>query len=452
MKKIIIILVSIFFISSFAYSQSDEEVQTTDQSVESIESTETSEDTEELGTENSEESAKKASLPSTNKRKSFAMGMNLHAMLSNSYFNINEFFGDGPLVVDLNAMNDKIPKSGYGISILCGLDLFLDIYLKDKYKFGLFLDADAYSLIKIPKSLINFLAEGNADTPRITDEINSTASIFVEQSAFFGMKIKDLSFRVNTSWFVPLIYLDKYIGKYEYVNSSDGKTKLKGELYTRLYSPLPIFGGQNSKFSSKDISKSLGFDIDFIGAYNLPPYARVNFGLLNIPIVPAHLHKGIGITYKGNFELESLVAYMEASIQKDEKAKKEIMTSNLDGEVKKGYNLKRKAIFRPLKLIASADVYPLQNELLIVTPSLAMHCLKPFYVDLGVRVESHFAKVLGAYIDIKREDRIWKHKLGAFVDARAVRFELAAALSSPNFIKSFSGTGAQIDLTVVFGY
>ncbi len=330
MKKLIFIL-SIFFIISFAYAQDENDnlievpqpdaisddcgkgsdsLEDCNEPVDFIQVPPNTEEPILNKSEEKKEKKKKRKKQKGKKRTKFAMGMNISAMASNSYLKLSDFFQES-LEIDLNEMNPKLPKSGYNVSALANVDLFLEIYLQQKYEFGFFLDVDTQALVNIPKSVINLIAEGNSVNTNIQDKIQSTAFAFAEQSSFFGMKIKDLTFRINASWFFPVAYLDKEMGDYTLITDADGKIHAKGDLDVKLYSVIPnsVFGGPNNNFNTRELFKSSGFDLDFIGSYNLPPYAKVNFAVFNIPIVPARLSTGVQIKYSGEFKLESLMKY-----------------------------------------------------------------------------------------------------------------------------------------------
>ncbi len=430
-------------------NEEQEETVTEEKTIEEVEKVDSEpEEKNEKQNEKEEPKKKKPSVVGERKRTKFAMGLNLSLMASNSYFKLSDFLKE-TLVIDFNKMNDKLPKSGYNINGYLFTDLFLEIYAGN-LEFGISLNASSSGFQNMPKDIINFIANGNADNSNMKGYIYASGLTSIDQNIFFGMKIKNLSFRINASWYFPILYIDPYFGSYELVNSADGKVYVRGDLGITMYTPYPMLLGQkNAKFNTADIFNTSGFDIDLLGSYQFGSIAKLNFGILNIPIYPAKLNTGVSYKQTGDFELESLLEYLQA--QFSNKALENSPTSHISN-MTEDYNPPTKKIFRPIKVNVDSNIYPFQNEYLIITPSIGMHCLKPFYIDAGLKIESHFAKVLGAYMAMNREDRVWKHKLGLFVDARVFRLELAAALASPNFKKSFSGTGAQVDMTMLFGY
>ena len=149
--------------------------------------------------------------------------------------------------------------------------------------------------------------------------------------------------------------------------------------------------------------------------------------------------------------MESLIQYMNNLITPDQASQIKPPSGSFT-ETNLAYDLPTKKIFRPLKLAVSSDIRPFFNDYLIITPSIGCHCYKPFYVDAGVKLESRFLKVLGAYIGMSYEDRVWKNTAGLFLETRVFRFETAVSAASPSFTGSFKGTGAEATIKLVFGY
>ena len=149
--------------------------------------------------------------------------------------------------------------------------------------------------------------------------------------------------------------------------------------------------------------------------------------------------------------MESILQYMDKFIlpNKPEEIKPP-SSSFVEKDI--AYDLPQKNILRSLKLHISSDIRPFFNDYLIITPSLGFHCYKPFYIDGGLKLESRFLKVLGAYIGMSREDRVWKNQLGLFLETRIFRLETAVSSASPSFTGSFRGTGAEAKIKLVFGY
>ncbi|UTC76030.1 hypothetical protein E4O03_04805 [Treponema sp. OMZ 792] len=386
-----------------------------------------------------------------NGRQAFAFGVEIKVGASNSYFKIMDLFKDS-LEVDLVDMSNKLPKTGFGVSAATAANIYLDIYIKSKAEFGFFIKADAYGFSNIPKNIIDFAAKGNLSSNSFNGKIMGSWQAFADTGIFYGMKFNSFKFRVSTSYFIPAFYMESDMGDYEFINDPiTGSIAARGKLKLNMYSHIPIFGNPNSKFDLGDILSRGGVDFNFYGTYTFNELANLNFNVINIPIFPARLNKGISKIYEGDFRIESLIQYMNNFITPDQAAQIKPPSGSFN-ETNLAYNLPQKKIFRPLKLAVSSDIRPFLNDYLIITPSLGCHCYKPFYVDAGLKLESRFLKVLGAYIGMSYEDRVWKNTGGLFLETRIFRLETAVSAASPSFTGSFKGTGAEATIKMVFGY
>ena len=370
-------------------------------------------------------------------RTAFAFGIEASGSVANSYLPLLDLFNLSPSAIDFKNLSRSVSKKGLSLAEAGKIKLYLDIYLKQKYEFGFFLGVDTLGFASISKKFIDAAAEAmDRKIPSRTIEENlfAHAFAFADIGAFYGMSIKSLKFRVNASYYAPIFYLDPHLGAYKIDrNSGTGKLSASGDLHINAYTPLDTRHGAGM---ISEVLKRGGFDIDFIGSYAFNPYVTLQFSALHIPIVPAFMNKGYSIAYK--FDTEN----PEAAFKPE------------NGFPIKGpsADLPKKAVLRPLKISTGADIYPFANQYLIITPSIGFHCLSPFYVDTGLKLESRFLKVLGVYYAMAREDRIWKNRIGLFLDTRIFRLETFAASAGTTFVSSFRLKGAEAGIKLVFGY
>ena len=385
-----------------------------------------------------------------NGRQAFAFGIDIKAGASNSYFKITDLFKN-TLEIDLSDMSKALPKTGFSESGNAAVNIYLDIYIKSKAEFGFFIKASGYSFSNIPKNLIDFAGKGNLSSTSFNGKKTGISQSFADMGIFYGMRFNSFKFRVSTSYFIPVLYMESDMGDYEFINDPvTGSIVARGKLKLNIYSHLPIFENPNSKLDIGDILSRGGVDFNFHGTYTFNELANLNFNIINIPIFPARLNKGISKIYEGDFRMESLIQYMNNFLTPDQAS--QIKPPSGSFTETSAYDLPTKKIFRPLKLAVSSDIRPFLNNYLIITPSIGCHCYKPFYVDAGLKLESRFLKVLGAYIGMSREDRVWKNTAGLFLETRVFRLETAVSAASPSFTGSFKGRGAEATVKLVFGY
>lgn len=437
MKKIFIFLIFISLIFTAAYSQ--ETGENVAETSASIEETPLNDDNKEV---------KKYGFFDRG-RTAFAFGIDFGAGMSNSYIKVKDllFNPNGSLELDFAKMAKALPSSGFSLSALANFKIYLDIYIKSKAEFGFFTTADVYAFGTMPKSLIELLAKGNVDGKFLSGKFTAASSIFAGTGLFYGMTIKNFKFRVSGTYFVPLFYVPYDGLEYELVNDSEGKFKFKGGGELRAYTPLPIF---DNNANAGSMFKNGGFDLSFDGTYKFQPLANLNFGLKNLPIVPAEMDRGVSFKPVGGYEIESLFDYMNSKINNTDSSN--IQNQPFDVKQSKDGKLKKIKVFRPIKLSVGADIFPFSNRYLIISPSLGLQFLKPFYVDAGLKLETNFLKVFGIYYSFAFEDRIWKNRLGSFIDLRVFKIETSIAAASPSFVGSFKGNGLEFGLGLVFGY
>ena len=159
-----------------------------------------------------------------------------------------------------------------------------------------------------------------------------------------------------------------------------------------------------------------------------------------------HMNTGLRSHFKYEGTVDNLLETM--------KAKKEPFTKNMKMD-QPSDNLPQKKIMRPLKINIGADFRPLQNDYLILSPSLAFPVInaKPYYMDGGLKIESRFAKVLGVYLDTGCIERMWRHELCFFIDSRWFTLNLAASVASHDFRRTFttlSGLGVKLGIGIGF--
>ena len=245
-----------------------------------------------------------------NGRQAFAFGIDIKVGVSNSYFKITDLFKN-TLEIDLSDMSKTLPKTGLSFCGGAAANIYLDIYIKSKAEFGFFIKAGGYAFSNIPKNLIDFAAKGNLSSNSFNGKITETSQGFADTGIFYGMKFNSFKFRVSTSYFIPILYMESDMGDYEFINDPvTGSIVARGKLKLNMYSHLPIFGNPNSKFDIGDILSRGGADFNFYGTYTFNELANLNFNIINIPIFPARLNKGLSIIYEGDFRMESLIQYM----------------------------------------------------------------------------------------------------------------------------------------------
>lgn len=384
-------------------------------------------------------------------RTAFALGMEVSAAAANPYFSLFDFFSP-VLTVDLRKISKATPAEGFSTAAAAKAKLFLDIYIKQKHVFGFYTGTESLALVTVPKKLTDFAANGNSDGSGLTGSLSAQAYAFADMGLFYGAAVKAFKFRAGASYYVPVFYLDPHIGNYELVTDPvTGRLSVNGAVNLNVYTPFTFKEKGNIEKDIKTAFQKGGVDINFEGLYMFNPYVGLNFSLLHIPLLPAYMDRGYSITYSGNYGIKSITDYLNALLAKKPLSEVDPPGGNVS-VTGPSTELKKKAVLRPFKISAGLDIYPFANNYLIISPSVGFHCLTPFYVDGGLKLESRFLKVFGLYYSMNREDRIWKNRVGFFIDVRLFRLETYAASAGTTFVSSFKTAGAEAGIKLVFGY
>ena len=383
------------------------------------------------------------------RRTAFATGFDISLGFSSSYYKVTDFFKP-VLVVDFDDMSAKLPKKGLDATVAGRSNFFLNIYIKNKYEIGSYTSTEGYEFSNIPKNVIDFVSKGNKLGEKISGKISSSMYSFANTSVFFGMKIDNFKFKIDASYFIPLVYLTYDNMSYEFHNDPEtGKTVAKVNADVRIYNNIPYTHPDNSV---KKMFKSGGVDLNLSGSYTFSPIANLNFSINAIPFFAARMNNGWRFTINGIVEQDAAISYIQNMLLPNQDSQQlQWIKPSFKMNMKQD-TLTEKKVYRPLKLSVSSNIRPLKNDYLIITPNIGCSCYKPLYIDAGIKVESRFLKVLGAYYSLNREDRIWKNCLGLFLDTRAFRLELAVSSISSSFASSFKGTGAEAYLGMVIGW
>jgi len=363
-------------------------------------------------------------------RTAFSLGVEASGAVANSYYNLTDVLSFSSFSINYRDMARSAPKDGHSFAGTGKMRVFLDIYLQRKYEFGVYGSADMLAFITLPKKLIEVaeaIASKSLPAGKAEATLSAQAFSFADIGAFYGMSIDSFKFRVNASYYMPLLYLDPHVGKYEsFTDLSTGVVHVDSDIHLNVY-------------TEKNFSKALqkgGLDLTFTGIYTFNPYVDLHFSFLHIPIVTAYMDSG----YSAKFNLNTEKAFAGLGLMGDSVSAKE------------NVKLQKKAVSRPLKVSTGLTIYPFANNYLIISPSIGLHCLTPFYIDAGLKLESRFLKVFGIYCSMTREDRIWKNGAGLFIDARVFRLETHAALAGTTFLSSFKARGAEAGIKLVVGY
>ena len=286
----------------------------------------------------------------------------------------------------------------------------------------------------------------------------------------YQLKKPDYGFSARLAYFVPIAYMENPQATYRIspIKNSAGITGLsmKAQGTMALYGHLPA-AGFGKELSILDLFKDGGLDLSIAGSYQPTKWVNITAGIDHLPLMVVTTDNGIRADFEFEGELngvlDGVLNSFGSSTEKNSSADKDSnkkssgpftqKSNKINGPTAEG--LPKKKIMRPGKVRIGADFKPFENNYLILSPFLSFPFINatPYYVDGGLKIESRFAKVLGAYLDTSCVERIWRHELGLLLDSRGFSLLFAASISSHDFTRTFhtlSGLGFKFGAGIGF--
>ena len=413
------------------------------------------EDTGDKKVENDDSSIVEMNEPTQRTKKrplSMSSGVTVDATAANNVVSIPDFFKP-ELVIDFNTLSKEIIKSGIHANVLFGFDWFFQFTVREEHTIKLSTTINADGWTNVSKSLVDLIAKGNAANARgetIKGALNAKLNAFVDTGIMYQLKKPVYSFSARLAYFVPLAYMENPQAAVSLSPKKSGGEiiglTMKAEGTANIYGYLPAMAAGRT-FSPAEFFKKGGLDLSLMGSYRPTEWVTVTGGVHYLPLMTVQMRTGMQSRFKYEGTVDNL---LNAIGDKNKKIFDQDMKAD-----KLSDNLPQKNIMRPCKIQIGADFRPLQNDYLILSPSLAFPVInaKPYYVDGGLKIESRFAKVLGVYLDTGCIERMWRHELCFFIDSRVFTLNLAASLASQDFRRTFttlSGFGIKFGASIGF--
>ena len=237
----------------------------------------------------------------------FEIGTEVHVGVSNNWFSVTDFFQD-PLVVDLNEMADNL---GSGLTLDALLDAQVNVAINGGKVFRMNIFAGAYGqgMVNISQEMLEFLANGNANTPNntITAKLGTDINAYVEAGVRFQSIIQNLGICVTPTVFVPVAYVPQVVATGKVEPQEDGSMIATGKADIKAYSVVPLNDPTNIDINA--LLKDVGVDFSIGAQYAILPSLDVGLEVLHIPALAASLRNeasfSLNAAYKVNPVLNS---------------------------------------------------------------------------------------------------------------------------------------------------
>jgi len=293
---------------------------------------------------------------------------------------------------------------------------------------------DIHRFINMPK-LTELILQGRLDQNSLNSIVDPSkivdfsknyarANAFLDFGARYQLSGDEYSVSARISPFIPLVYTPAINTTAPRVSRSGSTINVSMEQF--WYTSL-------SENKLLDLSAT-GLDFSLAGSYAFAKWIDLHLAVNNIPLLAGTLNKGYKLRYSFN------IAPLTGRI------------TNQSGPL--GISpLQPVKISRLCKVRFDSDFRPLLNDYLIVSPFVAFPIGQdgPYYADSGMKLESHFVNILGAFYAFKYIDRRWQQEACFFVDSRWAHAMIGVSLLSDSITTLFSQPSIGIKAGLGFG-
>jgi hypothetical protein len=371
----------------------------------------------------------------------FELGLaHVNANFGNNFLSIKEVFQD-VIIVDLDKLAD-------GFMVNFGLDVtpFYFTYKSEKkWGFGLSTDIEGIGLLGLSGNMLT-LSEAVKENSDLGGALFASATI----NTFFNLQ--KFKVRVNPSLFYSLFYVTsspKKSSSLEYtLDYSDG-TVLCADYDIRIYTGFLLDEGFT-------LTAKPGFDFTMGVTYplaedmNLTKYLdfEVSLDLINVPFIPSKMTDYTQIN--GRIGGDKPIEFFG-----DNGVDFSSFDSNNESETG-NYEI---GVYRPFKMIVSADWRPLSGDLskmLTVTPVIGF-ChnelyYNPFSLEIGINAKLSLANFFLVKAGLNYTDRMFVNSFGIGLNVRAFELDIGADLRSQDAAQSWAGAGFGLNVGLKFGW
>lgn len=381
----------------------------------------------------------------------FEIGTEVHVGVSNNWFSVPDFFQE-TLVVDLNKMADNL-SSGLTLDALLDAQVNVAINGGKVFRMNIFAGAYGQGMVNISQEMLEFLANGNANTPNntITAELGTDINAYVEAGVRFQSFIKNLGISVTPTVFVPVAYVPRVVATGKVEPQEDGSMVATGKADIKAYSVVPLNDPTNIDINA--LLKDVGVDFSIGAQYAIFPSLDVGLEVLHIPALAASLRNETSFVasadYKVNSVLDSVAGNSESQFYE---GKFEV------GDPTYTTLTEPKKIRRPIEAVLMTEWRPF-GEWFDVNGSAGYvfgenHNFK-FTVGAGFHL-LRMSKLGGHMLDFNiksgYQNRIWTQQAQLIWNLRVFELEFNVSSRSANFLSSFTGTGLGAGFALRVGF
>jgi hypothetical protein len=397
----------------------------------------------------------------------FELGLsNFGLGFSNDFMTTFEIFRE-KLEIDIDKLSD-----GFKINANFALIPLYFNYTKDNISgFGLSTGLDLTGIIGLNGNMLTFHEADAAES-----DIGAAAFAEVKIHGFYTYE--KIKFKVKPALYYPIVYAKPNKFKYTFKNKNTNgidETFFNMGLDMQVYTAFPTEGDITFSNSINNLTANPGVDISIGAEYPLSEefglnkkYPFLNFNvsidLINIPLYPSDMEDYMRMIV--NIGSDKPIDFFNGMFGDSE----ENDMDNFFSYETEAHGKKRRNVFRPFKLIISADWSPFyepspqdtgewlkrKREWLVFIPTLGF-AVNPLYFqpvsfEGGIEARLSLANLFIAKLGIGYHDRLWKNSLNLMFNFRIFEIDLGFNMQSPRFTKSWTGGGYGVDFGFKLGW
>ncbi|MBP5452561.1 MAG: hypothetical protein J6Y16_10030 [Treponema sp.] len=393
-------------------------------------------------------------------RRFVEFGVDFGTSMGQNAFGIKDIFKK-EVVIDFNELYKNFGSRDFMLNMGFNPGLHFDVNING-FGAGLKTDFDFNGNLSIDRALFRLLAEGNELDESETIGMSLNFESFLTASIPVRFKIGKLGFRIEPSYFVPILYLPNPRAQITYTTNSDGSMKAEAEANFDLYTAVDLSPLLSEPKGQIDLSKlpgeakNGGFDLAGVVEYELFDFLDVG-AYVSLPIYPGKLHYHAFGNVTAGIEMDDFLNYATDTEKNEEDKPYKINEPEWSGVQfdEEGYRVNR-----PFRLGIEAAWRPV-GDWFVVHPRLGVAARNPFgsdfnihslYPEYSISADMTFLYVFGFNVTTAYENQAFTHNVGIRLNARILELDMSVGTSNSDFLKSFSLGGAQAKVGVKMGF
>lgn len=379
-------------------------------------------------------------------KRTFEIGMNVEAGVSNNYFAAEEMLVKD-LEIDFTKISDEISSDGLVISTKEIFNTFLNLNLKNGWHFGARNGVEGSGNVSISKALFDFLGKGNSLNETLTFETDANFDLFYYCETNVEWKMFGFKFGFAPALFKPLVHVESNDSNVSFTNGPDGSITADVEMGLSVYSSGSIEKIDNPADWNQWLEwlkGGWGFDANFTCEHRLTETLQGR-AYMRLPIVPGSMNNLAQTTFVSRYNAVDMIDMIKTG-------------GEFNSEFKDfTYSTEKKYVSRPFRTGAEVNWRPF-GEWMIFNGMLGFAVKYPWTTDAKAYGEFNFGvhgeifKILGFDLSSSYFNEIFSQRAGIMLNFKVIEIDAGVAFQGASFSKSWLGSGAGCYVGVAVGW